>query len=261
MSTKYLGEQFDIHGGGMDLMFPHHECEIAQSCASQGNDSARYWMHNNMITIGGQKMGKSLGNFITLEQLFNGTHDKLEQAYSPMTVRFFILQAHYRSTLDFSNEALKAAEKGYERLMKAVEALNGLKASEQSSVDVADLRGRCEEAMNDDLSSPMVISALFDWVRIINQIAAGEQTISADDLAELKRVINLYVFDILGLRNERAEGADDKIAPLMEMILEIRRNAKANKDWPTADLIRNRLGDAGIRVKDNKDGSVDWELI
>ena len=261
MSTKYLGEQFDIHGGGMDLMFPHHECEIAQSCASQGNDSARYWMHNNMITIGGQKMGKSLGNFITLEQLFNGTHDKLEQAYSPMTVRFFILQAHYRSTLDFSNEALKAAEKGYERLMKAVEALDGLKASEQSSVDVADLRGRCEEAMNDDLSSPMVISALFDWVRIINQIAAGEQTISAADLAELKRVVNLYVFDILGLRNERAEGADDKIAPLMEMILEIRRNAKANKDWPTADLIRNRLGDAGIRVKDNKDGSVDWELI
>ena len=243
----------------MDLMFPHHECEIAQSCASQGKDSARYWVHNNMITIGGQKMGKSLGNFITLEQLFTGTHDKLEQAYSPMTVRFFILQAHYRSTLDFSNEALKAAEKGYERLMKAVDTLATLKASESSSVDVADLRTRCEDAMNDDLSSPMVISALFDWVRIINQIASGEQTISAADLEELRRVVNLYVFDILGLRNERAEGADDKISPLMDMILEIRSNAKANKDWPTADLIRNRLSAIGIKVKDNKDGTSTWE--
>ena len=204
-------------------------------------------------------MGKSLGNFITLEQLFTGTHDKLEQAYSPMTVRFFILQAHYRSTLDFSNEALKAAEKGYDRLMKAVDTLEKLQASATSSVDVADLRTRCEDAMNDDLSSPMVISTLFDWVRIINQIASGEQTISADDLAELKRVINLYVFDILGLRNERAEGANDKVAPLMEMILEIRRNAKSNKDWPTADLIRNRLAEVGIRIKDNKDGTMDWE--
>ena len=176
-----------------------------------------------------------------------------------MTVRFFILQAHYRSTLDFSNEALKAAEKGYDRLMKAVDTLEKLQASATSSVDVADLRTRCEDAMNDDLSSPMVISTLFDWVRIINQIASGEQTISADDLAELKRVVNLYVFDILGLRNERAEGADDKVAPLMEMILEIRRNAKSNKDWPTADLIRNRLAEIGIKVKDNKDGSMDWE--
>jgi cysteinyl-tRNA synthetase len=212
-----------------------------------------------MITIGGQKMGKSLGNFITLEQLFTGTHDKLEQAYSPMTVRFFILQAHYRSTLDFSNEALKAAEKGYDRLMKAVDALEKIKASESSSVNVADLATRCEEAMNDDLSSPMVISALFDWVRIINSLVDGKESITAADLAELKRVVNLYVFDILGLRNERSEGADDKLAPLMDMILEIRRTAKANKDWATADLIRNRLTEVGIRVKDNKDGSMDWE--
>ena len=259
MSTKYLGEQFDIHGGGMDLMFPHHECEIAQSCASLGHDSARYWIHNNMITIGGQKMGKSLGNFITLEQLFSGTHDKLEQAYSPMTVRFFILQAHYRSTLDFSNEALKAAEKGYDRLMKAVDALAKIKPSATSSVKVEELATRCEDAMNDDLSSPMVISALFDWVRIINSLVDGKESITADDLAELKRVVNLYVFDILGLRNERSEGADDKLAPLMDMILEIRRTAKANKDWATADLIRNRLTEVGIRVKDNKDGSMDWE--
>ena len=260
MSTKYLGEQFDIHGGGMDLMFPHHECEIAQSCASLGHDSARYWVHNNMITIGGQKMGKSLGNFITLEQLFSGTHDKLEQAYSPMTVRFFILQAHYRSTLDFSNEALKAAEKGYDRLMKAVDTLGKLKANaEKSSVDVSDLANRCAEAMNDDLSSPMVISALFDWVRIINSLADGKEQISATDLEELKRIVNLYVFDILGLHNEKSEGGESQLAPLMDMILEVRRTAKANKDWATSDLIRNRLAEIGIRVKDNKDGSMDWE--
>ena len=260
MSTKYLGEQFDIHGGGMDLMFPHHECEIAQSCASLGHDSARYWIHNNMITIGGQKMGKSLGNFITLEQLFTGTHDKLEQAYSPMTVRFFILQAHYRSTLDFSNEALKAAEKGYDRLMKSVEALAKIKPSESSSVNVSELATRCEDAMNDDLSSPMVISALFDWVRIINSLVDGKESISATDLEELKRIVNLYVFDILGLRNEKAEGGENnQLQPLMEMILEVRRTAKANKDWATSDLIRNRLAEIGIRVKDNKDGSMDWE--
>ncbi|MBQ5930700.1 MAG: cysteine--tRNA ligase, partial [Tidjanibacter sp.] len=231
-----------------------------QSCASLGHDSARYWVHNNMITIGGQKMGKSLGNFITLEQLFSGTHDKLEQAYSPMTVRFFILQAHYRSTLDFSNEALQAAEKGYDRLMKAVDTLAKLQPSESSTVDVTDLANRCEEAMNDDLSSPMVISALFDWVRIINSIADGKEKISTADLEALKATIKLYVFDILGLRNEKAEGADDKLSPLMEMLLEVRRNAKANKDWATSDLIRNRLAEIGIRVKDNKDGTMDWEM-
>lgn len=260
MSTKYLGEQFDIHGGGMDLMFPHHECEIAQSCAAMGHDSARYWIHNNMITIAGQKMGKSLGNFITLEELFSGTHPKLAQAYSPMTVRFFILQAHYRSTLDFSNEALQAAEKGLSRLMSAVDTLGKLQPAATSSVEVAELERRCREAMDDDLSSPLVISALFDWVRIINQLATGEQTISAADLEELRRVVKLYVFDILGLQNEKAAEGNDKLAPLMEMLLEVRRNAKANKDWTTSDLIRNRLSEIGIRVKDNKDGSTDWQI-
>ncbi|MBQ5372342.1 MAG: cysteine--tRNA ligase, partial [Rikenellaceae bacterium] len=207
MSAKYLGEQFDIHGGGMDLMFPHHECEIAQSTAACGHDSARYWVHNNMITINGQKMGKSLGNFITLEELFTGNHKLLEQAYSPMTIRFFILQAQYRSTLDFSNEALKAAEKGMDRLMKAVETLSKIKpapASYISTVDPSDLERRCAEAMADDLNSPMVISALFDWVRIINQAAEGQQTFTAEDLEMLKSTVNRYVFDILGLRNEKA---------------------------------------------------------
>ena len=264
MSCKYLGEQFDIHGGGMDLMFPHHECEIAQAAAALGKDSARYWVHNNMITIDGQKMGKSYGNFITMEQLFNGEHPKLEQAYSPMTIRFFILQAHYRSTLDFSNAALQAAEKGFDRLMKGVETLGKLKPSAATSeaVKPAELEARCREAMDDDLNSPMVISALFDYVRIINQIAEGQQTISEADLAELKRIFDLYVFEILGLRNEKQEGAaggSDMLAKVVDMILAVRQDAKANKDWATSDKIRNELTAIGIRVKDRKDG-VDWEI-
>ena len=261
MGCKYLGEQFDIHGGGMDLMFPHHECEIAQATAVLGKDSARYWVHNNMITIEGRKMGKSYGNFITLEEMFSGTHSLLKQAYSPMTVRFFVLQAHYRSTMDFSNDALLAAEKGYDRLMKGVETLGKLKASATSSVDVKELEKRCQEAMNDDLNSPMVISALFDWVRLINQIAEGQQTISAEDLEELRRVVNLYVFDVLGLRNEKQEGAggNNMVPQLVDMLLSIRQEAKANKDWATPDKIRNSLTEIGIRVKDRKDG-VDWEI-
>lgn len=261
MSAKYLGETFDIHGGGMDLMFPHHECEIAQSTAAQGHASARYWVHNNMVTIGGQKMGKSLGNFITLEQLFTGNHPLLEKAYSPMTIRFFILQAHYRSTLDFSNEALTAAEKGLDRLMKGVETLGKLKASERSTVDVSDLEKRCREAMDDDLNSPMVISALFDWVRVINQVADGAQQLSEEDLKRLRETVSLYVFDILGLRDEKSASAagNDKVAPLVELLLEMRQKAKAEKNWGFADLIRDRLTALGIRVKDRKDG-VDWEI-
>ena len=191
MSQKYLGDRFDIHGGGLDLQFPHHECEIAQSTAAYGHEAVKYWMHNNMVTIKGQKMGKSLGNFITLDQLFSGENDVLEQAYSPMTVRFFILQAQYRSTLDFSNEALQAAEKGYERLMKAVSTLKKIKPSEASSVDISGVEARCTAAMDDDLNSPMVISELFDCVRTINQIYDGKQTISAADLAELRRVVSI----------------------------------------------------------------------
>ena len=262
MSTRYLGEQFDIHGGGMDLMFPHHECEIAQSTAACGHDSARYWMHNNMITINGQKMGKSLGNFITLEQLTTGAHPLLEQAYSPMTIRFFILQAQYRSTLDFSNEALQAAEKGYERLMKAVSTLKKIKPSEASSVDISDVEARCTAAMDDDLNSPMVISALFDWVRIINQLVDGQQSITAADLEELKATVYRYTFDILGLRDEKAAGTAsgrDYVTPLVEMLLDERLKARAAKDWAASDRIRDGLTAAGIRVKDRKDGT-DWEL-
>ena len=258
MSTRYLGEQFDIHGGGMDLMFPHHECEIAQSTAACGHDSARYWMHNNMITINGQKMGKSLGNFITLEQLTTGAHPLLEQAYSPMTIRFFILQAQYRSTLDFSNEALQAAEKGYERLMKAVSTLKKIKPSEASSVDISDVEARCTAAMDDDLNSPMVISELFDCVRTINQIYDGKQTISAADLAELRRVVDLFVFDILGLRDDLAGDNSQMLSSVVDMILNIRMEAKNAKDWATSDKIRDGLAAIGIKVKDRKDG-FDWE--
>ena len=265
MSTKYLGERFDIHGGGMDLMFPHHECEIAQSTAALGHDSARYWVHNNMITINGKKMGKSLGNFITLEEIFTGAHALLVQAYSPMTVRFFVLQAHYRSTLDFSNEALQAAEKGLDRLMKGIETLSKLKPATSSTVDVAELRRRCEEAMADDLNSPMVISAMFDGVRIVNQIADGQQSITAADLEELKEIFRLYAFDILGLRDERGAAAADNgaskdyVSPLVEMLLDMRMQAKAAKDWATSDRIRDSLTAIGIRVKDRKDGC-DWEF-
>ena len=261
MSAKYLGDTFDIHGGGMDLMFPHHECEIAQSTAALGHDSAKYWIHNNMITINGQKMGKSLGNFITLEELFTGNHKLLTQAYSPMTIRFFVLQAHYRSTLDFSNEALQAAEKGLDRLMKAVEALDKIKPSEQSTVDPAELETRCREALDDDLNSPMAISALFDWVRIINQLVEGQQRITAADLEKLREIVRRYVFDILGLRDEKAAsaGGKDLVTPLVNMLLDLRQTAKTEKNWALSDKIRDELTAIGIRVKDRKDGC-DWEI-
>lgn len=251
MSTRYLGETFDIHGGGMDLMFPHHECEIAQSTAACGHDSARYWMHNNMITINGQKMGKSLGNFITLEELTTGRHKLLEQAYSPMTIRFFILQAHYRGTLDFSNEALQAAEKGYERLMKAVATLPKLKPSAVSTVDVSDVERRCVAAMDDDLNTPVVISVLFDCVRTINQIYDGHRTISEADLKELARVVRLFVFEHSGAEG-RFGGAITRrcSASVVDMVLDIRQQAKAAKDWATSDRIRDGLASSasGSRI-------------
>lgn len=259
MSTRYLGERFDIHGGGMDLMFPHHECEIAQSTAACGHDSARYWIHNNMITINGQKMGKSLGNFITLEQLLTGDHPLLVQAYSAMTIRFFILQAHYRSTLDFSNEALQAAEKGYERLMKAVATLDKLKPSETSTVDISGIEARCKAAMDDDLNSPVVIAELFDCVRLINQVYDGLQTLTGADIAELARVVRFYVFDVLGLRDDLAGDNSQMLGEVVDMVLGIRTQAKAAKDWATSDRIRDGLTAIGIKVKDRKDGS-DWEI-
>lgn len=262
MGRKYLGEHFDIHGGGMDLIFPHHECEIAQSVASQGDDMVHYWMHNNMITINGQKMGKSLGNFITLEEFFTGDNKVLSQAYSPMTIRFFILQAHYRSTVDFSNEALQAAEKGLERLMDAYNHLMKLKASDVSTVDVKDLRRKCYDAMNDDLNSPIVIAHLFDAARAINSVKDGKATISAEDLKELQDVFHTFVFDILGIKDEAAPGGsnnNEAFGKAMDLLLTIRQQAKANKDWATSDKIRNELTAIGFDIKDTKDGA-EWKL-
>ena len=262
MSTKYLGERFDIHGGGMDLMFPHHECEIAQSTAALGHDSAKYWVHNNMITINGQKMGKSLGNFITLEELFTGSHKLLAQAYSPMTIRFFVLQAQYRSTLDFSNEALKAAQKGYERLMTAVRALDKVKASAGNTVDVDALITQCEEAIDDDLNTPVLISHLFDGVRMINSLVAGNEKIDAGNLAKLKKLYQDYVFDILGLKAESESVSQDHevLGKILDMVMSIRTEAKQKKDWATSDKIRDELKAAGVAIKDTKEG-YEWELV
>ena len=262
MGKKYLGEHFDIHGGGMDLVFPHHECEIAQSVASQGDDMVHYWMHNNMITINGQKMGKSYNNFINLSEFFAGSHPLLEQPYSPMTIRFFILQAHYRSTVDFGNEALQASEKGLSRLLEAWDNLGRITASETSSVDVSGIRTKCYDAMNDDLNTPIVISHLFDAARIINQTVDKKATLSAADLAELKEVFALFLFDILGIKAEQGgnnSGREEAFGKVVDMLLEQRAVAKANKDWATSDKIRNELAALGFEIKDTKDGCT-WKL-
>ena len=266
MGRKYLGKHFDIHGGGMDLVFPHHECEIAQAVASQGEEMVKYWMHNNMITINGQKMGKSLNNFITLEQFFTGNHETLQQAYSPMTIRFFILSAHYRGTVDFSNEALQAAQKGYERLMNAIEDLKRIQTAATSEENtkkfVAALRQKCYDAMNDDLMTPAVISNLFEACHIANLLIDHKAQISEEDLKELSETMRLFAFDILGLVNERGANNDAREAAygkVVDMVLDLRAKAKANKDWAVSDQIRDALAEAGFQVKDTKDG-VTWKL-
>ena len=265
MGRKYLGEQFDIHGGGMDLIFPHHECEIAQAKASQGGESmVRYWMHNNMITINGQKMGKSLGNFITLEQFFTGDHPKLDQPYSPMTIRFFILQAHYRSTVDFSNEALQASRKGLDRLMEGFATLGRLAGNEGGEITESYAEGlseRCYAALNDDLNSPIVISHLFDACRLINQVADKQTTITPDGLTALRRVFSLFAFDLLGLKPEADgnEQREESFGKAVDLLLDVRQQAKAAKDWATSDKIRDDLAALGFAVKDTKDGAT-WKL-
>ena len=261
MGEKYLGREFDIHGGGMDLMFPHHECEIAQNVASRGTQGVHYWVHNNMITIDGQKMGKSLGNFITLDEFFTGKHELLAQAYSPMTIRFFILQAHYRSTVDFSNEALQAAEKGFSKLMEAYKALNRI-ADNPGTPEVpgiSGLRQKCYDAMNDDFATPTVISHLFEATKIINSAADGKLKLSQADIDELKFVFDTFLFSILGMRDEAGGSNTALLDGLMQVILDIRATAKANKDWTTSDRIRDSLTALGITVKDGKDGAT-WQL-
>ena len=266
MGRKYLGEEFDIHGGGMDLVFPHHECEIAQAVASQGKQMVKYWMHNNMLTVNGQKMGKSLGNFITLEQFFTGSHPLLTQAYTPMTIRFFMLSAHYRSTVDFSDEALQASQKGLERLMDGLKNLERVpvsdKCDEATEQFVKSLRQRCYDAMNDDLMTQLVISYLFEACHLVNALIDHKASIRADCLNELKEVMHLFTNDILGLSADNAAGnaeREESFGKVVDMVLDLRAKAKAAKDWATSDRIRNELAALGFEVKDTKDGAT-WKL-
>ncbi|MDE5561106.1 MAG: cysteine--tRNA ligase [Bacteroidaceae bacterium] len=269
MGRKYLGERFDIHGGGLDLVFPHHECEIAQAQASLGHPMVTYWMHNNMITIDGKKMGKSYNNFITLPQFFAGEHERLERGYSPMTIRFFILQAHYRSTVDFSNEALQSAEKGLARLMDGWKALKRLKEGQkvkgqpQIEMNYVDtLRRNCYDAMNDDMASPMVISHLFDACRVLNSVADKKASVTADVVAALTDVFRTFAFDILGLSEEidmSNKAREEAFGKVVDMVLEQRQQAKAEKNWPLSDKIRDDLAALGFEVKDTKDGFA-WSL-
>ena len=266
LGRKYLGNHFDIHGGGMDLVFPHHECEIAQAVASQGDQMVKYWMHNNMITINGQKMGKSLGNFITLEQFFTGNHPSLEQPYSPMTIRFFILSAHYRGTVDFSNDALKASQKGMQKLMDGLADIERI--APQALIDsnvhdfVAAFRQKCYDAMNDDLQTPLVISNLFEACHMVNTLIDHKAAIDAADLDELASAMRLCAHDILGLRADSAAGNDKReeaFGKVVDMVLELRNKARSEKNWTVCDQIRDALKEAGFEVKDTKDGCV-WKL-
>ena len=259
MGNKYLGTTFDIHGGGLDLLFPHHECEIAQSVAGNGVDHVKYWMHNNMVTINGQKMARSLNNYITLDQLFSGDHPKLKKAYSPMTIRFFMLQAHYRSTLDFSNEALQASEKGLKRLFEGMESMEKIQDSTTSTVNIEEWKGKLYDAMNDDLNSPIVIAHLFDGIKMINLLLEGKETINKRDLESFKTLFNIFVFEVLGLKAEKKGNNDGLTSKLIETMINLRQEAKLNKDFATADKIRNELNEMGIELRDTKDGA-EWKL-
>ena len=266
MSTKYLGRTFDIHGGGMDLKFPHHECEIAQNVGAHGEKNpVRYWIHGNMLTVNGRKMSKSEGNGFTPDELITGNHKLLEKGYSPMTVRFFMLQGHYAGTLDFSNPALQAAEKGLERLMSAwklTEALQPVAAADgiDAAPDLDALRARAYAAMNDDFNTPILIAVLYDAVKVVNSVAAGRMALDGAGIDALRALFADFAQDILGMEHEdEASGGDDRTDGLMEVLCALRAEAKTNKDWATADLIRDRLSDLGVTIKDGKDGTT-WTM-
>lgn len=254
MSTKYLGDRFDIHGGGMDLKFPHHEDEIAQNCGALGCNPANYWMHANMLEVNGQKMSKSFGNYFLPMEIVNGTTDIFEKPFAPNIVRFAMMQAHYRSPMDMSNESLIASEKGYHRLMEALKTLNGLNTSSESSQDVGALIDSFYKAMNDDFNTPILIANLFDAVKFINTIKDGNASITGNDLELLSRELQLFIVDVLGIKLETSN-ATDRLSPVMDLILDLRQDARANKDWTTSDKIRDGLAAAGIVVKDGKDGT------
>ncbi|RYJ41882.1 cysteine--tRNA ligase [Flavobacterium beibuense] len=256
MSTKYLGNHFDIHGGGMDLKFPHHECEIAQNEACTGQSPVNFWMHANMLTLNGKKMSKSTGNNILPREIFSGNNSILSKAFSPTVTRFFILQAHYRSVLDFSNDAIIAAEKGFNRLMEAIESLPGITTSAISSINVTAWKQECYDAMNDDFNSPILIAQLFEAVRYINLLKDGKETITAEDLASLSSTMHSFVYEVLGLVDEKAaSNNNDKLEGVVNMLIGMRNEARANKDFALSDLIRNRLTELGIELKDSKEGT------
>lgn len=263
MSTKYLGQEFDIHGGGMDLKFPHHECEIAQSVGADGKAPVRYWMHGNMLTVNGEKMSKSKGNSFLPMELFSGNHPMLNKGFSPMVVRFFMLQTHYSSTLDFSNEALEASEKGFHRLMNAYNNVWKLKASKEENKELFEeiaLQGKaCEEYMNDDFNTPKTIAALFELAGIVNKVSNGIVSINKEALSLLQDTMKTFIEDVLGLQVE-ANQDSDTLDKAMSLIIEIRKQARENKDWATSDQIRDELAAAGIQIKDGKDGT-SWSLI
>jgi len=260
MSTKYLGEHFDIHGGGMDLKFPHHECEIAQADACNGQPPVNYWMHANLLIMNGKKMAKSTGNFILPNEIFTGNNPNISKAYSPSVARFFMLQAHYRSVLDFTDSGLQASEKGFNRLMEAINALEDLKTGSTSTFDVAAWRQKCYDAMNDDFNSPILIANLFEAVKYINQIKDGNASITESDLKLFSKTINDFVFDVLGLEktagnSNKGNEQVDKLSKAVELLIKLRQEARANKNFALSDQIRDELAEAGIQLQDGKDGT------
>ena len=255
MSSKYLGDTFDIHGGGMDLKFPHHECEIAQCVSANGAPPVNYWLHTNMLTLNGKRMSKSTGNTLLPAELFSGENDLLEKGYDPMVVRFFMMQAHYRSTLDFSSDALSASEKGYQRLMNAISLFDKIKTSNESSEKVETIINNCYEAMGDDFNTPIMISHLFEAAKFINNVNDGKATINQTDLESLKNHMYAFVFDVLGLKNDTNSSSSDNLTPVVEILIKMRAEAKENKNYALSDKIRDELKKAGIQLKDSKEGT------
>jgi cysteinyl-tRNA synthetase len=255
MSTKYLGENFDIHGGGMDLKFPHHECEIAQANCSNNVAPVNYWMHANMLTLNGQKMAKSTGNNILPNEIFSGKNDKLKKAFSPSVTRFFMLQAHYRSNLDFSNDAMEASEKGFQKLMQGMDLVNSLPAAKESSLDISRWVAGCYKAMNDDFNSPILIAHLFEGVKYVNLVNDGKETLLADDVSLLQTTLKSFVFDVLGLVNEIGQSNSDKLNGVVALLIRLRTEARENKNWKLSDQIRDELLALGVQLKDGKEGT------
>jgi cysteinyl-tRNA synthetase len=255
MSTKYLGETFDIHGGGMDLKFPHHECEIAQSKTNNGVHPVNYWMHANMLILNGQKMAKSTGNYILPNEIFSGDNNILSKAFSPSATRFFMLQANYRSILDFTSAGLEASEKGYIKLMEAISMLDKIESGKTSTINIAEWKQKCYDAMNDDFNTPVLIANLFEAVKFVNLLVDKKESITAEDLALLKATLHDFVFDVLGLKNELQQDSSDKLSGVVEMLIEMRKQARENRDWALSDKIRDELAALGIQLKDGKEGT------